>query len=410
MRRIGRSDRLHRRPGRRSLLSVAALVGLALVLSACASNAPLDTLEPKGPDARSIDQLINPVFIIAGVIFVLVQGAVLVAAFKFRVRRDAEDDTWPDQIEGHTKAELTWTIVPALLMATIGFFTLITLFDLAESKEGALNVRVEGQQWWWSYHYYLDGTEDDARGDGPADIVTATELVVPAGEPVQLQITSRDVIHSFWIPPLNGKRDAVPDLMNPLRLEADEPGVYEGQCTEYCGLSHGYMRMKVVALPRAEFDEWAEAQMQPAERPADASEAAERGLEVFRSTCSSCHLVTGGDWGNEDVYDPDNVNQVSERAPNLTHLMSRTTFAGAIFDLYNADGSFNRPKLEAWIRNAPHEKPMAPEGNRADNRPRGMVAFPGLSTEQVDDLVAYLMTLGPEPSYLDLRNDGNIRG
>ena len=142
----------------------------------------------------------------------------------------------------------------------MGVASVLTILDLDEKPDDAMEVTVIGQQWWWEYRYDVDG-------DGTDDIVTANDLVIPAGKPVSLTITSRDVIHSFWIPALNGKRDAVPDREHPLILEADEPGVYRGQCTEFCGLSHGYMRMRVVALTEADYAAWEANQLQGAQDP-----------------------------------------------------------------------------------------------------------------------------------------------
>lgn len=363
----------------------ALLAPLVLALTACADKAPLDTLQPKGPEARTIDNLSDPVFAIAGVVFVLVQFGVLALVWKFRKRKD-DDDSLPPQLHGNFKLEIGWTILPALLLAGVGGASVLTLLDLEDRPAGAQEVTVIGQQWWWEYRYDVDG-------DGEDDIVTANDLVIPAGEPIALTITSRDVIHSFWIPSLNGKRDAVPGREHPLLIEADEPGVYRGQCTEFCGLSHSYMRMRVVALSPADYAEWEANQQEGAAVPAD--ELAKAGMDQFRTTCSQCHLVEG-DGGNEDLND--GAALVSGAAPNLTHFASRGVFAGAIFDLWvDQDGNgevdldergeqLNVSALEAWLRNPPQEKPMYPQGSR------GMPNL-NLTDEQIDALVAYLKTL-----------------
>jgi cytochrome c oxidase subunit 2 len=209
-------------------------------------------------------------------------------------------------------------------------------------------------------------------------------MVIPTGSEIGLSITSRDVIHSFWIPALNGKRDAVPRRVSPWKIEADVPGFYFGQCTEFCGLSHARMRMQTVAMTPADFQVWVDEQMQPGVEPTDA--AALRGMAVFEGQCARCHAVNGVYTKAAEV----GADLVANAAPNLTHLMSRTTFAGGIFDLYEPDGSLNRTQLEAWLRNAPAEKPAYAEGRR------GMPAM-GLSEGQIDDVVAYLQTLGARP-------------
>ncbi|MEQ1785520.1 MAG: cytochrome c oxidase subunit II [Acidimicrobiales bacterium] len=372
--------------GRTNRRWIAALLFLlALALSACADKAPLDTLQPQGPESRTIDALVDPVFAIAGVVFVLVQGGVLVLVWKYRKRQD-DDGSLPPQVHGNFKLEMGWTILPALLLAGVGVASVLTILDLDDHPAGAREVQVVGQQWWWEYRYDVDG-------DGKDDIVTANDLVIPAGEPISLSITSRDVIHSFWIPALNGKRDAVPGRYHPLLIEADEPGVYRGQCTEFCGLSHAYMRMRVVALSPDDYAEWEANQQTGAEVPADAQ--AKAGMDAFRVTCSQCHLVSG-DGGNEDLFN--GAALVSGAAPNLTHFASRGVFAGAVFDLWvDADGNgevdiderggqLNVAALKAWLRNPPGEKPMYAQGGR------GMPNL-NLTEVQIDALVAYLETL-----------------
>jgi cytochrome c oxidase subunit II len=372
---------------RRSRRWRAALVlPLLLALAACGDDSkPLNTLDPEGPEARTIKELSDPVFLIAGIVFVFVQGGVLYLAWRFRKRRD-DDGSIPGQVHGNTKLELGWTILPALILAGVGGATVLTILDLDDRPDDAMEVTVIGQQWWWEYRYDVDG-------DGEDDIVTANDLVIPAGEPVTLRITSRDVIHSFWIPKLNGKRDAVPGREHPLLLESDGPGVFRGQCTEYCGLSHAWMRMRVVALEADDYEAWQENQLRGAQNPT--GELALEGQEVFRASCSQCHRVRGPG-GNEELFDGAAV--VAGAAPDLTHFASRGAFAGAIFPLWrDLDGNgevdpdeigreLNVPDLEAWLRDPPSRKAMAP------GQGRGMPNLQ-LTEEQIDALVAYLETL-----------------
>ncbi len=382
----------HTRLVRSPRLRTLALGLLVLVAAAgCASDAPLDTLEPQGPAARSIDNLLNPVMIIAGVVFLFVELGIVFLVIRFRRRKD-DDGELPAQTHGNLVLELGWTILPAVILAFVAVGTLATLFDLNEEAENALQIDVVGQQWWWDFQYDVDG-------DGEIDFRTPNEMVIPAGQPVELDITSQDVIHSFWIPALNGKKDAVPGRHHTWSLEADEPGTYWGQCTEYCGLSHANMRMRVIALPREEYDTWLANQVEPAEA---ATGDAVAGEELFSSTCTSCHQVRGL---NDDYT---GAATVAGTAPDLTHLMTRSTFAGSLFRLYAqaddddlntfydhlaADGTFNRVQLEAWLRNPPNEKPMYADPVELDGAPpRGMPNL-GLSEEQIDQLVAYLQTL-----------------
>ena len=374
------------------------LLSVLVFVSSCSSGAELDTLKPKGPTSRSIDALSDPVFLIAGIVFVIIFGGT--ALLWIRFRDDHSDDEFPEQVHGNFNLEILWTLIPTLILAGVAVFTLITLSEINDSDNNVMALSVDGQsvswepevvvvgqQWWWEYRYYLEGLEgvalSDARNLPPADIVTSTQMVIPTGEEIELKITSRDVIHSHWIPALNGKRDAVPGRVSPWKIEADEPGVYFGQCTEFCGLSHARMRMQVVAMEPDEFQEWVNQQSESANEPK--TETEKRGLEIFESLCARCHVING-------VNDQTSkgADLVSNAAPNLTHLMSRTTFAGGIFNMYEPNGSLNRTQLEAWLRNAPDEKPAYAEGRR------GMPNM-GLDESQIDDLIAYLETLGEKP-------------
>jgi len=373
----------------------------------------LNTLDPQGPFSQLIQNLVVPVFAIAALVFVGVLGTVFWAIMRYRVKGDPELDTapMPKQTHGHTAAEITWTAIPAAILAVVAVLTAVTILDLAAEEPDSVQVEVFGQQWWWGFRYDVN---NDGRFDGADDVETSTELVIPVGRPVQLSVTSNDVIHSFWIPALNGKRDAVPGLVSPWKIQADEPGVYRGQCTEFCGLSHANMRMLVRAIPAEDFDRWVADQQKPAAEPT--TELAQQGLSEFTNNCASCHLVDGV---NNEQLAENPAALVAGIAPNLTHLMSRGTFAGSIYNLHypnklgdnqpfgatctlqtladcgdptdiglagNPDNPLYRPALEAWLRNAPEMKPMAPDEGR------GMPNL-GLTQDQIESIVAYLETL-----------------
>ncbi|MDQ3946552.1 MAG: c-type cytochrome, partial [Actinomycetota bacterium] len=210
-------------------------------------------------------------------------------------------------------------------------------------------------QWWWEYEYEA------------FNIVTANELHIPANQPVQLEITSADVIHNFWPPKLAGKVDAIPGRTNFMKLEADRPGDYSGQCAEYCGLSHANMRLRVVSHAPEDFRAWVRGQQQAA-APAAAGSDAAAGAELFVfKGCTGCHTVAGLQGANGRV------------GPDLTHFASRDWFAGAIFET-------NEKNLRLWLRDPPGQKPMVPDNGQ------GMPNL-GLTEEEITSLIAYLETL-----------------
>jgi len=394
---------------RNALKPMIAVGGISVVAASCATNAPQDTWQPKGPNAKLIDDLQQPVFAVAGIIGLIVAVAVIYTIIKYRDR----GQPIPEQTHGKPALEITLTIIPALILAVVAVFTFGAIFKLAKTDDTEMIINVTGQQWWWEYDYPVQNEFGITQ-----PIITSGQLVMPVGTKVLLRETSRDVIHSYWIPALNGKRDAVPGRIHTLRLEADKPGIYAGQCTEFCGLSHANMRMEAVALSKEDFAKWVANQQAPYVAPAKDT-LAKQGEEVFLNQCVRCHQVNGltrAD-GTPAIAAPDE-NVWSGAAPNLSHLMSRNTFAGAMFDLlskqcrdevWNApsdqvgakyltgvtEDCLNQKDLRAWLRNAPEVKPMY--ANPADlaisnGKYRGM-PYLALSEDDINKLVAYLLTL-----------------
>ena len=249
---------------------VVLLLTVPLVLAACANDNGQNSLSPKGPNAKTISNLINPIWIIAIVIGIAVVGMTLFIALRFR---DPHGKRSPKQTHGNTVLEVGWTLIPALILAVMAVPTVATIFDLAEKPVGkdVVNITVSGRQWWWQFTY------DNG-------IVTANEIHIPVGVPVALTLQGpppcsgeacydNGVNHSFWVPALNGKKDAAPGREHELWMAADEPGRYLGQCTEFCGLSHGYMRMLVEAKSPAEFTSWVAGQQTKAAVPKAATAA-----------------------------------------------------------------------------------------------------------------------------------------
>ncbi len=441
-----------RQKNRRLSRSKAALLMTfaTLALAGCADDKPLNTFEPRGPKAETIDKLMWPyIWAIMGLVFVLVVGGGIALSFKNRVNADELDpNDLPEQVHGNTKLELGWTILPAVVLAVVFIPVFNAIWELEERNDDCevgdvgpgcdgLDVMVLGQQWWWEYRYDVDGDGFfiDANGDGmvddhdrefplelsldPDDVVTANELVIPEDVQVDLLLSSRDVIHSYWIPRLNGKRDTVPGRFTTWSLQADDPGKFTGWCTEFCGLSHARMRMSTIALTQSDFDAWLENQRRPAEVPTDPEALA--GMEIFQNQCMSCHLINGSGFEYPDNF-AETVPLASHAAPNLTHFATRTTFAGGIYASYAGPGTdanddafdvdfyvniaelaanptdaddyrWNTAELKRWVQNAPARKAMAPDVNPETGVGRGMLAFPQLSDEELDQIVAYLATL-----------------
>jgi cytochrome c oxidase subunit 2 len=394
---------------RKALKPIITLGVISVVAASCAKNAPQDTWQPKGPNSKLIDDLQQPVFAVAGIIGLIVAVTIIYTVIRYRDR----GQPIPEQTHGKPALEITLTIIPALILAVVSVFTFGVIFKLAKTDDTEMIINVTGQQWWWEYDYPVQNEFGITQ-----PIISSGQLVMPVGTKVLLRETSRDVIHSYWIPALNGKRDAVPGRIHTLRLEADKPGIYAGQCTEFCGLSHANMRMEAVALSKEDFAKWVANQQAPYVAPAKDT-LAKQGEEVFLNQCVRCHQVNGltrAD-GTPAIAAPDE-NVWSGAAPNLSHLMSRNTFAGAMFDLlskqcrddvWNAPSDvvgakylagvteecLNQKDLRAWLRNAPEVKPMY--ANPADlaksnGKYRGM-PYLALSEDDINKLVAYLLTL-----------------
>lgn len=346
-----------RTPIRRAwLLSCALLVMTALVLVVAAPAFAQEgtppqpsALAPVGPNSAAIANVFNIVLIIATVVFVVVEGLIVFSAFRFR--RRAQDTSEPVQVHGNTKAEIAWTILPALIVVTLFVLALQTLQTLDAKPAAAaeqMTVKVIGHRFWWEYQY------------PDLNITTATDLVIPTGKVVNLEISSGDVIHSFWIPQLNGKTDAFPNHINYTWIQANTVGIYYGQCAELCGPSHANMRAVVIAKTPEEFDQWVKEQQASPTQPTDA--LAQQGQQVLLAgACIGCHSISG-------------TAAQGKVGPNLTHVASRTSIAGGMFT--NTAGNMKR-----WLTNPPAVKPDSVMPNL------------NLSKSDIDALTAYLQSL-----------------
>jgi cytochrome c oxidase subunit 2 len=320
----------------------------------------------------------------ATVVFVIVQAALIYVMIRYRARKN--DDTEPVQVHGNTKLEILWTIIPVVILASIGYPIVKGIFDIRAIAAGpdVLQVQVTGHQWWWEFEY-VDLTDETGR-----TLVTANELVIPEDTEVNLTMTSADVIHSFWVPILAGKRDVVPNRITNMTLIADDPtppdAPHPGQCAEYCGLAHADMRIKVHVRSDVDFDAWVEEQLTPAEIPTEGPAAA--GYDAF-TTCIACHNATvDGPDGISDIgpvrtIEVDGVTFTSSLAPNLTHFGSRNTFGGGTF-------INNSEHLAQWLANPDDLKPNRSELNDIPaGRILGMPNF-NLSDDDINNLIALL--------------------
>ncbi len=387
---------------------IALVAGLGVLVAGCAQDAPQDTWDPAGPNAQMINDLDWIVFPIAGVVGLIVLTFVAIIVVKFRDK----GQPIPEQTHGKPALEIALTILPALILIGIAIPTVGTIMALNETDDTECIVNVTGQQWWWEVDY----AQQDGCGGISEPIVTSGQMVIPINTPVLVRGTSRDVIHSWWIPRLNGKRDMVPGRVHTLRLEADEPGIYAGQCTEFCGLSHANMRMEVIAMTNEDFEAWKAQQLAEYQAPEPGTLAA-TGESTFVAQCSRCHQVNGLEDSDGDpiIARPD-LNVYSGAAPNLSYLMTRNTFAGATWPLLNDEcranvydapsdevgqlylegvsaECLNSVQLREWLRNSPAMKPMYTDPEKlaeTNELPRGMPNL-ALSEDQIDELIAYLL-------------------
>jgi cytochrome c oxidase subunit 2 len=330
----------------------AAATALPLLLTGCEGAQAV--LAPAGYAAERIAGLWWLMFALGSAVWLVVVG---LAVYVFFLKR-AEDSDRPiaQRTEGdHRRAR--WVVggvaASLLILVTVFISSLLTGRSIqAMATPQPLTIEVIGHQWWWEVRY-----QDP---DPSQRFEAANELHIPVGQPVRIQLRSEDVLHSFWVPSLTGKTDLVPGRTNTLWVHADEPGVYRGQCAEFCGLQHAKMAFMVVAHPPAEYEAWAAGQLAPARTAA--APLARRGEQVFLSRgCVLCHAVRGtparGDVG-----------------PDLTHFGSRLTIAAGI--LPNTRGH-----LGGWISNPQVIKP----GNRMPRVP--------LDSEELQALLAYLESL-----------------
>jgi cytochrome c oxidase subunit 2 len=440
--------------GARAALTAGCPLLVALLLStSCVGQYPNSVFTRFTEFNRDVDYLFSILIWLGTAVFVLVESILLYTLLRFRRQPGAPD---PKQVHGNTTLEILWTIIPAIVLVFIAVPTVRTIFRTqAKPRPGALEVHVIGHQWWWEFRYpqYTSVSTVDAPGQrGRVDtLVTANELYLPLGRTVNFTLKTVDVLHSFWVPQLGGKRDLINNHANFLWFTPDstQPNAWNGFCAEYCGASHANMRFRAFTVSAADFDAWARHQLSPAvfnpgpptpvpggpavppvPPPAPPGQTgattpinvptapATAGLQFtgFAREAMAPHTIPRTPlpasiaFNDNLVGDPRRGGQLFASGqgacigchgvrgvptalgfigPNLTHFGGRTTIAAGLYP--------NEPRyLARWIKNARAMKPgvVMPAIGRGELDPvtKQRLSF-GLDDQQIADLVAYLQSL-----------------
>ena len=319
-------------------------------------------LEAHGPGAAHIAGLWWFMLAMATGVYLIVLGALVVT-----IARSRRDHGVSPEARSRTADHggRRWIIagglvLPVIVLTTLLIRTLQVQSNLEQRVPAALTIQVIGRMWWWEVRYPAGAQGQAGQGGSVDSVVTANELHIPTGARVRVELTSADVIHSLWVPSLQGKTDLVPGRTTITWLQADDSGTYRGQCAEYCGVQHTHMGLLVVAEPPEQFARWLADQRRPGVDPPD--EQSRHGQDVFlRAGCGYCHHVRG-------------LRTVGLLGPDLTHFASRRTIAAGML-------ANTRENLRAWIADPQHLKP----GNRMPQVP--------LVPADLDAVVSYLAGL-----------------
>src|SRR5579864_2389435 len=340
------------RPALQSFACLFCLMGVAAAAAQGSSLSSTNIFAPASTPAKTIFGLSMFVLAVTAVIFIVVASLLVYSVIKFRGRvSDAGRE--PAQVYGSTQIELAWTVIPVLIVAVLFLATARVIHAIQDAPKpaAALDVTVIGHQFWWEFRYPKFG------------IVTANELHIPVSDPAHptptfLKLLSADTDHSFWVPQLGGKTDLIPNRVNEMWLDPPRPGIYLGQCAQYCGTEHAKMLLRASVDRPADFAAWVSAQQQSAVQ----DKKVIAGKHVFETTaCINCHAVSG-------------TAANGRFGPDLTHLMSRSTLSSG--------GAENTPaNLRLWIQNPDAIKPGS------------LMPAMKLSDTELDALVRYLETL-----------------
>jgi len=323
---------------------IAALSLLGLALAQEAHRVAIT--HPFSPVNRETNFLLVWVLVFSVLIFGVVAGSLAYITWKFRAKPGQVGE--PPQVHGNDRLEVIWTVIPIVIIFILFGLTARSLILVNKPLSGAMKVEVTGYQFWWDFHYAGLGFRN------------SNELILPAGVPVELEVTSKDVIHSFWVPGLTGKQDAIPGQKTRIRFVAEKPGNYYGFCAELCGPSHARMLFRVIVLPKEEFERFAAAAQAYTPPVADA-----QGQQVFQQNCMACHGVQG-------KMPPAVIG------PELGFTGNRVSLGAGIVD-------YTPENLKAWIKDPASMKPGVK-----------MPGFPQLSEADLEALVRYLEGLKVE--------------
>lgn len=306
---------------------------LPIFSTGCAST--LTTMHPVSSQGRTIFHQFVFVLILSAIVFLIVFGLLTVILLRFRGRPGDEE---PPQTAGNRALEFTWILIPILILIGLAVYSGFTMKSVGADAPDELQINVIGHQWWWEYQYPRYGID------------TGSELHLPTGTPVRLNITATDVIHSFWVPDLGWKQDAIPGKTNTMELDLTESGTWDGQCAEFCGAEHAWMRIRVITQSPDQFSQWVSSQRTPPPTPATSLE--KRGQQIFNSsTCVNCHVT-------------------SRVGPSLTHFGSREWIGSGVLD--------NTPdNLARWINHVQDVKKGAlmPDFHFSDSELQALVAY-----------------------------------
>ena len=358
----------------------------SLLFAACGGNSPT-ILNPTGPVAAQEANFFWFILVVATFVFVVVEGVLIWSIIRYRERANMPA---PRQTHGNNTIEIIWTIVPSVFLFAVLGGTIYTMFNLSNISSTnasipSIQVAAVGHQWWWEFDYPNQ------------HVVTADTLYLPQGAVVNVDLISRNVIHSFWVPSITGKTDVIPGHLNTKIFRADVPGEYRGMCAEYCGAQHAHMNFNVVVLDTNAFNAWVSNEQQHAQTPTDA--LALQGQKIFTGVggCTGCHGIVGVNLNSFDaVQTTSGLPTTALVGPNLTHFAERQLIAGGVLTTSDGHDWANEPAcqlvngklvdknscgLYLWLHDPQSVKP----GND--------MVIGSLTDSQIYALIAYLQSL-----------------